>query len=209
MELTIAQQKVREEVLQASMTLVEQENLAYKERLINTGLFGKKKEELTGEDLQVLETLEKTHQKKLNELDKNAIVTYINKKNSVYQKELSELKVKQDQEYASLKSFGEIKEVLAKTLSSQELAGINTLSEARKALQEQNAKESRDLVARQTVELLGLLQSLTDGKSIPDLKLADKLFSPEEKEEIEKANSKLKNPSAIINRENVDCRRYD
>nr|WP_303327075.1 hypothetical protein [uncultured Butyricimonas sp.] len=205
MELTIAQQKVREEVLQASMTLVEQENLAYKERLINTGLFGKKKEELTGEDLQVLETLEKTHQKKLNELDKNAIVTYINKKNSVYQKELSELKVKQDQEYASLKSFGEIKEVLAKTLSSQELAGINTLSEARKALQEQNAKESRDLVARQTVELLGLLQSLTDGKSIPDLKLADKLFSPEEKEEIEKQIAKLKESLAIINRENVDA----
>lgn len=205
MELTIAQQKVREEVLKASMTLVEQENLAYKKRLINTGLFGKKKEELTGEDLQVLETLEKTHQKKLNELDKNAIVTYINKKNSAYQKELSELKVKQDQEYASLKSFGEIKEVLAKTLSSQELAGINALSEARKALQEQNARESRDLVARQTVELLGLLQSLTDGKSIPDLKLADKLFSPEEKEEIEKQIAKLKESLAMINRENVDA----
>lgn len=205
MELTITQQKAREEALKASMTLVEQEKQTYEERLINTGLFGKKKEELTEEDLQILEAIEKTHQKKLNELDKSAIVTYINKKNVGYQKELSELKIKQDNEYASLKSFGEIKGALAQTLSSQELAGINTLSEAKKALQEQHAKESRDLVSRQTAELLGLLQTLTDGKSIPDLKLADKIFSPEEKEELEKQITKLREALANISKENTDA----
>ena len=205
MELTITQQKAREDALKAAMTEVEQENLAYEERLINTGLFGKKKEELTGENLQVLEAIEKAHQKKLNELDKSAIVTYINKKNVGYQKELSELKIKQDNEYASLRSFGEIKGALAQTLSSQELAGINTLSEAKKALQEQHAKESRDLVSRQTAELLGLLQTLTDGKSIPDLKLADKIFSPEEKEELEKQITKLREALANISKENTDA----
>lgn len=205
MELTITQQKAREDALKAAMTEVEQENLAYEERLINTGLFGKKKEELTGENLQVLEAIEKAHQKKLNELDKSAIVTYINKKNIAYQKELSELKIKQDNEYASLRSFGEIKGALAQTLSSQELAGINTLSEAKKALQEQHAKESRDLVSRQTAELLGLLQTLTDGKSIPDLKLADKIFSPEEKEELEKQITKLREALANISKENTDA----
>lgn len=205
MELTITQQKAREDALKAAMTEVEQENLSYEERLINTGLFGKKKEELTGENLQVLEAIEKAHQKKLNELDKSAIVTYINKKNIAYQKELSELKIKQDNEYASLRSFGEIKGALAQTLSSQELAGINTLSEAKKALQEQHAKESRDLVSRQTAELLGLLQTLTDGKSIPDLKLADKIFSPEEKEELEKQITKLREALANISKENTDA----
>lgn len=204
-ELVAAREKAYADATNAAMTATEQENQAYNERLTACGLFAKTKEELTGEALKTFEALEKAHQKKLNEIDKNAIANFVTKKQTAYQQELNAQKAKQDEEYASIKTFRQAKERLSQTMSASELGEINSLADARKALQSEHAKETRQTVARQTSELLGILQTLSDGKNIPDLKLSDHILSEEENQELQDRIAKAKAALARILKEDVDA----
>lgn len=204
-ELVAAREKAYADATNAAMTATEQENQAYNERLTACGLFAKTKEELTGEALKTFEALEKAHQKKLNEIDKNAIANFVTKKQTAYQQELNAQKAKQDEEYASIKTFRQAKERLSQTMSASELGEINSLADARKALQSEHAKETRQTVARQTSELLGILQTLSDGKNIPDLKLSDHILSEEENQELQDRIAKAKAALAVLLKEDVDA----
>lgn len=204
MEMLAAQEKVREDIIRSGMTLTEQENAAYQERLINAGLFGKRKEDLTGESLKAFEVLEKAHQKKLNEIDVDAIGNYVAKKQDAYNQELRALKLKQTQELSSVTSFRQAKGMLSKTLSASELSEITTMAQAKQALQRQYDQEARQMLTRQTTELLAIIKTLSDGDNLPDLKLSDKILSEEEKKNLEERITTLKEALAKLTGEDID-----
>lgn len=204
MEMLAAQEKVRGDIIRSGMTLTEQENAAYQQRLINAGLFDKQKEDLTGESLKAFEVLEKAHQKKLNEIDVDSIGKYMAKKQEGYNKELRALKLKQTQELNSITSMKQAKALLAQTMSSSELSEITNLTQAKQALQKQYDQEARQMLTRQTNELLAIIKTLSDGGGLPDLKLSDKILSEEEKKDLEERLATLKEALAKLTSEDVN-----
>jgi len=78
-DLTKSQQKeldkikeYREEVLKGAMSLIEQERLAYDERLRQAGIYGKKQEEMTEEDLAVQKALMEQHIANIKKINDDA-----------------------------------------------------------------------------------------------------------------------------------------
>ena len=69
----------RNEVLQSAMTLKEQERLAYEERLRQAGIFGKKQEEMTEEDLAIQTILHKQYLLNISKINDDAFTADITK----------------------------------------------------------------------------------------------------------------------------------
>jgi TP901 family phage tail tape measure protein len=67
----------REEVLRNAMSLIEQERLAYDERLRQAGLFGKKQEDMTEEDLAVQKALLEQHLRNIRKINDDAFTSDI------------------------------------------------------------------------------------------------------------------------------------
>lgn len=67
------QQEYRAKLIREAQTLAIQENIAYKERLVDAGIFLKKKEEMTEEDLKIAAILEKEHIENLKKINDKAV----------------------------------------------------------------------------------------------------------------------------------------
>lgn len=63
------QEEYRKSILNSTRSLIEQENIAYQQRLDDAGIFMKKKEDMTQEDIRISEILEKDHINNLKKIN--------------------------------------------------------------------------------------------------------------------------------------------
>ena len=194
-----AQNKYREEILFNAKSALEQEDALNEERLRKAGLWGIKEEDLHRQEIQaiikgndkeattlrdkqgVLEALQKTHQANIirikNETEKKqadnerkkaeqtsqSIAKELQLKKAGYERELAELRIKHN----------------------EELADEALTAEQRKSLKEQHQEKERELTIRQTKDMISYMRDILKDANLGGIDLAGKIFTPEEKENLE------------------------
>jgi len=195
------EEEYQKEVLKKSKTLREQESIEHEERLKRAGLFGLKRENLTKHQLSVLEALEAQHLDNINKLDAEAMKKGIEDKQHAFQDELTDLRIRNNEELAQVRTLEQGKLKLSESLSPEALRQIKTLNQAKRLLQSQYQQQEADLTRQHLEELRSLMQSVLESGEWEGIDLADKILSPEEKKlledklrEVRESLAKLKNP---------------
>lgn len=149
------QAEYRQQIINESKSLIEQENIAYQERLKNAGIFDKEKETMSAEELQAQEILLNQH------------IENIKKINDGYAREdLADLQSQFDQET-----------LIRQTAHNNEMALLGKDAEAKKKLDEQFKKEEIDRNINHLQDLMAKLQGALQGEdtlpSVDELLLTD------------------------------------
>ncbi len=105
-------------------------------------------------------------------------------------KALTNLKIKNNEEFASVKTLEDAKKLLKGTISDKELSEITTLYDAKKVLREKYNKDEEKLMIGQATRLLEIFQNIAKDGS---LNIGDKikLLTPEQQKELEDKIAKL------------------
>ena len=157
------QAEYRQRVIDESKSLIDQENIAYQERLVNAGIFGKAKENMTEEELRVQEILLNQH------------IENIKKINDGFAREdLEEVQRKFDEET-----------MIRQTAHNEEMAALGENEEKKKQLDEQYKKEELERNIKHLHDLITQLQGALQGEDT--LPSVDELLLTEEQKEALKA----------------------
>jgi TP901 family phage tail tape measure protein len=157
-KLADQQSAFRMRIINESKSLIEQENIAYEERLKDAGLFGKRKEDLTGEFLQTYELLENQHNANINKIHDQA-----------YSNDLLENQKNFDQQT-----------MIRQAAHNNEMAALGNNEEAKKALEKKFQNEELQRQQQFLLALLAELKQTVDGGSLTGID--EKLLTDEQKE---------------------------
>lgn len=161
------------------------ERIAYQERLTNAGLFGIDRESMTERQLAALEILEKQHHANLAKIDNDAYNAEYQRIQRQYDIQLADMRIRHNEDLASITTLEQAKERLRGTLSTRELAQIKTLQQALRLLQNQNQLEEEAATRAHLEKLLTILQDVMQSGQWDGLNLSDSILSAEEKENLE------------------------
>lgn len=125
-------------------------------------------------------SIEETRNIKLGTLQEKYLQKNIQDQEKANARDLLNLRTKQNNELASIKTLEDAKAVLSQTLSADELSKIKTLDDAKKALKEQHLKEEYDLQINYLNELATEYKNLLDGQTVDGLKI----LTAEQRDEI-------------------------
>ncbi|WP_375584286.1 phage tail tape measure protein [Cyclobacterium xiamenense] len=178
------QAEYRQQVLESQLSLIEQERLAYQRRLQEAGIFGKQREDMTQEEIRVLEALQKEHHANLNQLDANSLKKGIEQKQAVFDKELQELRIAHNEQYKEIKTLEEARAFLRDDLSTEALEGLRNMRQAQQEIDKKFRREEEALVKAHLQDLQGELQAVLDTGQWEGLDLSDRILSDEERETI-------------------------
>ncbi|MEN5085709.1 phage tail tape measure protein [Sphingobacterium faecium] len=181
-----SERRYRDQLLDKSDPLLQQEKAAYQKRLEDAGLFGKERELLTAEQLTALETLENNHRKNINKIDADAIAKHTDQVLAKNNEELAELRIKHNIELSEITTLAQAKEVLSNQLSEKELRAVTSLGQARKLIQNQQDLEEQQLKKDQLEKLLLIMQATIESGQMEGINLSDTLLSEEEQEILKK-----------------------
>ena len=182
----------QEKYLLSIKSLIEQEKAAHDERLKETGLFGRKRAEMTAHELQVLEALENIHRSNLAKIDADAIADDIDRKQEGFQRRLNELKVGHNEEIKQIHTLEQARAALEGELSDKALDQLTSLKKAKVEIRKKFQREEEELQKQHLESLMTQLQSLMNTSELEGLNLADKFLSEEEKELLEKRIDEIK-----------------
>lgn len=152
------QAEFRMRVINESRSLIEQENIAYQERLKNAGLFGKNKEELTGQHLEAYQVLEEQHLENIRVINSQAL---------------------SDEILENQKNFDR-QTVIRQAAFNNEMAALGSNEEAKKALEIRFQREERERQQNFLMGLLAEMQQTIDEDQIRGID--EKLLTEEQKE---------------------------
>ncbi|NJI75826.1 phage tail tape measure protein [Sphingobacterium kitahiroshimense] len=200
------ERRYRDKLVDKTDPLIQQEKEDFEKRLQLAGLFDKEMEDkvkkwetLTVEQQTALEILRNNHQKNLNKIDADAIekrTDKLLKSNSV---ELSELRIKHNEELSEITTLAQAKETLSSVLNAKELSSIKTLGDARRLIRNQQDLEEQKLQKQHLESLLLVLNATIESGQMEGMNLSDSILSDKEKEslqtkirEIKEELSKLK-----------------
>lgn len=175
------ERKYRDKLIDKTDPLIQQENEAYEQRLISAGLFEVKRENMTEEQLRAMEVLENNHQVAINKIDAEAIAQRTDLLLKSSKEEITDLKIKHNEELQAVTSLQQAKEILATTLSVRELNKIKTLGQAKKLIRNKQDLEEQAALKRHLDELLEKLQMTLNSGQMDGINLSDSILSEEEK----------------------------
>jgi TP901 family phage tail tape measure protein len=176
--LILQQQKdYRTEMINSQKSEIEQENIAHLERLKKAGI---DENNIKKDQIDSYEAILKLHKAKLDKLDADAITKHIDGIEKQFAIDLRGLRIKNNEELASIKTVDEAKARLADSLSATELDKIKTLAQAKKALKEKYDQDEIKLTEGQMAELTDILKTAIEKGDFTNLKLSDHVFSEDE-----------------------------
>lgn len=194
----LAERKYRDKLLDPRDPKYVQEQEAHEERLKLAGLFGKQREQLTVEQLKALERLEAIHAANIGKIDAAAMKKGVEDRQKSYQDELTDLRIRNNEELAQVRTLEQAKQKLSSTLSQDALRQVKTLNQAKRLLQSQYQQEEANLTRQHLEELRSLMQSVLDNGEWEGIDLADKILSPEEKKVLEENLRKVREELAKL-----------
>ncbi|HWK58101.1 MAG TPA: phage tail tape measure protein [Parapedobacter sp.] len=194
----LAEKKYRDKLLDPRDPKYVQEQEQHEERLKLAGVYGKKREELTAEQLKALERLEAIHAANIGKIDAEAIKKGVEDRQKAYQDELTDLRIRNNEELSSVRTLEQAKQKLSSALSQEALRQIKTLNQAKRILQSQYQQEEANLTRKHLEELRALMQSVLDSGEWDGIDLADKILSPEEKAILEEYLRKVREQLAKL-----------
>jgi len=176
------QAEYRQKVLEGQLSLIEQERLAYQRRLEEAGIFGKERQDMTEEEIRVLEALQKEHYSNLNRLDANAMKESIGQKQAAFEQELQEMRIAHNEQYKQIKTMEEARAFLQGDLSREALNGLRNMRQAQQEIDKKFRREEEAMVKAHLQELRTELESVLQSGQWEGLDLADSILSEEEKQ---------------------------
>src|SRR5690606_10106289 len=179
------QKEFREKILSEQETLADQERIAYMKRLQEAGIFGKEMNDMTADEIQVLEALQKQHHANLNKIDADAFQDAINRKQSEFEKERNLLRIQHNEEFKEITTLEQAKKALEGELSQEALREIRTLREARKELDKMYMRQEEELTREHLGQLQSILRNAIETGDWQGIDLSDKILSEEEKKILE------------------------
>lgn len=192
------QKKFRENLVDKTDPLLKQENDAYQKRLEQAGLFGKKREDMSEEQLAALQILENNHQSNINKIDADALDKHTDQVMEANKVELTDLRIKHLEELNQITTLAQAKEVLSSKLTEQELAQVRDLGQAKKLIRNQQDLEEQAVLRKQLEDLLVILQHTMDTGQLEGVNLADDILSDKEKEALKKRIQELREEIAKL-----------
>lgn len=194
----LAEKKYRDKLLDPRDPQYVQEQEQHEERLKLAGIYGKKREDLTAEQMKALERLEAIHAANIGKIDAEAMKKGIEDRQHTFQDELTELRIRNNEELAEVRTLEQAKVKLAESLTPQALRQIKSLNQAKRLLQSQYQQEEADLTRRHLEELRQMLQSVLDTGEWQGIDLADKILSEDERKVLEENLRKLREELAKL-----------
>ncbi|GAB2993850.1 phage tail tape measure protein [Cyclobacterium sediminis] len=176
------QAEYRQKIIDGQKSLVEQEKLAYEERLRQAGIYGKDVTELTAEENTVREALQEQYYNNINQLDAEAVEGFIQNNQSRFERELQQLRTLNNEKYKEIKTLEDAKALLQDDLSQEALDGLKNLRQAQKEVDKKFIRDEEQMVKEHLQGLMAQLNSLMAGGEVEGLDLADKLLSDEERQ---------------------------
>jgi len=151
---------------------------------------------------QAMLLTDQTRDLKLGTLQEKFLQKNIQDQEKENARDLLNLRTKQNNELAGIKTLEDAKAVLSQTLSADELAKIKTLDDAKKAIKEQHLKEEYDLQLKYLNDLSTGYKNLLDGQTVDGLKI---LTSEQRDEIIANLDAVANKISEIgVNQNNID-----
>lgn len=184
-KLEESQSEYRAQVILESKSLIEQERMAYEDRLKQAGIFGKKRSQLTKQEVMVLDALEQQHLDNLSTLDATALKEGIDRKQAAFDKELTALRISQNEEFKQIKTLAQAKAALEGDLSAQALNQITTLKQAKEQVDKMYMRREEELQRQHLEDLMAQLRLVMESGDFQGINLSDKMLSAEEKEILE------------------------
>lgn len=168
------QKKLEQDIKDAAIALsgdelkIEQDR--YDKKLQALKLYGVDKATLNAEQLAALEGLEREHQSNVDKIEDSAVASFLSKNDKQFNRELTDLKIKQAEELAAFKGTKEEKEKLEK----------------------EHQEELKNLSAKGLEDTIKSITTLLSGENLTGL--TEMVLSDEQKEELDAklADVKLK-----------------
>ena len=176
------QAEYRQKIIDGQKSLIEQEKLAYEERLRQAGIYGKDVTELTAEENTVREALQEQYYNNINQLDAEAVEGFIQNNQSRFERELQQLRTLNNEKYKEIKTLEDAKLLLQDDLSQEALDGLKNLRQAQQEVDKKFIRDEEQMVKEHLQGLMAQLNSLMAGGEVEGLDLADKLLSDEERQ---------------------------
>ena len=186
------EEEYRQKVLESELTMIEQERMHFAARLAEAGLAGKDREQMTEQELRVLLALQRQHESNLAKLDQTAISKEFEIKQQAHDRKIMVLRTQNNEEKKEIQNLEDAKKYLRGTVSDETLNELKNLREAQQLIDKQHLAEEEKLTEDYLNGLIAEMQSLSDSGQLEGIDLANKLLSPEQKEELEKRIEEVK-----------------
>lgn len=147
--------------------------------------------------LGILEALQKEHQAKILKIEADAEKEQTEKE----KKKFAQLAEARNKELRAKRAGNEKELTELRIKHNEELADESLTAEQRKALKEKHQQEERDMTVRQTQEMISLMQDMLREADLGGIDLSGKIFTPEEKEKLEAEILKLQELISKLNAE--------
>lgn len=166
----------REEVLKGAMSLIEQERLSYDERLKQAGIYGKKQEDMTEEDLAVQKALLEQHLANIKKINDDAFTKDI----------------------ARMQEEFDLETLRRQTGFNEQLKVIGDNEAEKAAFKKLFDKQEEERTREHLEELLNILQDQLPGKDDFNIDLEDAVLSDEAKASLLKKIEEVKAQLAAL-----------
>lgn len=183
-----AQEKFREQVLFSGLSLLNQEQQQYQDRLKQAGIFSKAKESLTKEEIKIKELLEAEHQSKIAKIELDSVNDFISNKKQQFEKEQQARQTDFNNELLQITSIAEAKKVLTNSLSQEQLERITTFEQAKEALKREHQSKELTKHSEYLKSLVSLYKEALGTGLIEGVDFADTILTEDQKEAL---NTKL------------------
>lgn len=208
------QAEFRRKTIEGSLSLVEQEKLAFQRRLQEAGLAGKNREQMTAEELQALEILEADHYRNLSQINSNAINDRLAQMQYMHEQELRALRIQHNEEFKEIDTMEKARAFLRGKMSDEAINNLRNMSEAQRAIDKVFLQEEEELIRGYLESLMAEMQRLASAGILDDFDLENDILSEEEKqrlldkiEEVKLKLSELGIKSSVIPDESMAAQR--
>lgn len=205
MRRELAEKKYRDRLRDPRDEQYIQEQEQHQRRLEQAGLFGKAREQLTQEQLEALERLEAIHAANIGKIDAKSMEKAVEERQAAYQDELTDLRIKNKEELAQIRTFAQARAALEGTMSDEAIRQVKTLADARRILNIQARQKEEELTRKHLEELRGLIESTLASGEWEGIDLADSVLSEDERETLEKRLRAIREElSKLLNPDQAD-----
>ena len=146
------------------MIPLDEEVMAYHQRLIDLGLFFDMERELTEDELKALEKLHREHLEKLDKLNADMFDQELDEQTKAFERRMTALQFQQAKEFAAIKTEEEARAYLRQYMNEEEIAQLKTFYDLQNAVRKQQEgvvrKEQMQFFEQMITDLNRMMESM-------------------------------------------------
>lgn len=138
----------------------EKENASYEKRLRDLELFNRRREEMTTQEQEALDSIERLHAQKLSSIYVTELSREIDQRQKALNRTATTLKQSQNDELEGVKTFEQKKQLLRRWFSDAELLRVKTDKEADKLIKAEYDREAQEALRDDLTQMLTIYETV-------------------------------------------------